>query len=68
MEQTESVIIRVAPDVEEHTIAEMQRFGWNLQTREEVVGRLGESETPDNVVVSGRAMKEGAVGRKTQNL
>ena len=68
MEQTESVIIRIAPDVEEHKIAEMQRFGWNLQTREEVVGLLGESATPDNIAVLGRAMRKGAPGKETYKL
>jgi hypothetical protein len=69
MEQTESVIIRVAPDAGDHKIAEMQRFGWKLQSREEVIGHLIDAETPDNAVaVIDRAMKEGAPDKKTYQL
>ena len=37
MEQTESVVVQVAPDYENMRIKEMEMFGWNLH------GRLSES-------------------------
>ncbi len=36
MERTESVVIQVAPDYENDKIREMQMFGWNLQSRQEM--------------------------------
>ena len=66
MEQTESVIIQVSPDFEDDKIAEMKRFGWNLQSRQEVIGHLREAETPDNALAAlGRGTKEGATGKRT---
>lgn len=66
MEQTESVVVQVAPDSENDKIAEMEHFGWSLQSRQEVIGHLREAETPDNLLAAvGRGMKEGATGKKT---
>ena len=36
MERTESLVVQVAPDYENNKIKEMQRFGWNLQNRQEI--------------------------------
>jgi hypothetical protein len=36
MERTESIVIQVAPDYENDKIKEMQSFGWNLQSRQEM--------------------------------
>jgi hypothetical protein len=66
MEQTESVVVQVGPDYENDKIAEMEKFGWNLQNRQEVVGHLREAETPDSLLAAvGRGMLEGATGKKT---
>jgi len=66
MERTESIVVQVAPGYENDKIKEMQLFGWNLQSRQEIMGHLQEAETPDNLFVAiGRGMKEGATGKKT---
>lgn len=66
MERTESMVVQVAADYENDKIKEMQLFGWNLQSRQEIMGHLKEAETPDNLFVAiGRGMKEGATGKKT---
>lgn len=36
MEQTESVVVQVAPDYENIRIKEMEMFGWNLHGRQEM--------------------------------
>lgn len=36
MERTESVVVQVAPDYENEKIKEMEAFGWNLQSRQEM--------------------------------
>jgi len=36
MEQTESVVVQVAPYYENHKIREMEAFAWNLQGRQEI--------------------------------
>lgn len=36
MERTESVVVQVAPDYENEKIKEMEMFGWNLQSRQEM--------------------------------
>jgi hypothetical protein len=65
MEQIESVIIQVSPDFENNKIAEMRRFGWNLQSRQEVVGHLREADTPDNAPAAGRGTMESATSKRT---
>jgi len=36
MERTESIVIQAAPSIENHKIAEMEIFGWNLHGRQEI--------------------------------
>jgi len=36
MERTESTVVQVAPDYENAKIKEMEMFGWNLQSRQEI--------------------------------
>lgn len=36
MERTESIVVQVAPDYENTKIKEMEMFGWNLQSRQEI--------------------------------
>jgi len=65
MEQIESVIIQISPDLENHKIADMKRFGWDLQSRQEVIGHLREAD-PDNAAAAvSQDMKEGVAGKKT---
>lgn len=36
MERTESIVVQVAPEYENAKIKEMEIFGWNLQSRQEI--------------------------------
>lgn len=36
MERTESIVVQVAPSYENERITEMEKFGWNLQGRQEI--------------------------------
>ena len=36
MERTESIVVQVAPSYENNKIKEMEMFGWNLQSRQEI--------------------------------
>lgn len=66
MERTESLVVQVAPEYENDKIKEMEMFGWNLQSRQEIMGHLQEAETPDNLFVAiGRGTVEGSTGKKT---
>ena len=66
MERTESIVVSISPQFENDKIAQMSNFGWNLQSRQEIIGHLREAESPDSLMAAvGRGMKEGATGKKT---
>ena len=48
MQRTESTVIQVAPDYENAMIKEMERFGWSLQSRQEI-HEAGDAYTTENI-------------------
>lgn len=77
MERTESIVIQVAPSYENIKIKEMEMFGWNLQSRQEIheqgeaYGRPGLIDSSSYVVktiVSQYVKLHFVRGLNTQNL
>jgi len=64
--RTESTVLSVGPSSENECIKEMETFGWNLHSRQEVLGHLRVAEAPDRLGQAiWRGAVEGATGKKT---